>query len=194
MHGCVGCLGDAGVLPAGSSSWTKRGFVARARATPSRRSSPCASVSARASACAVRPSVSSNSIARLRASRAAVPTPSAATSTFSCTDSERKAWLCWKVLASPCLPRRLGLQRVTSRPSSSTIPAVGRSKPLNRFTSVDLPAPFGPISPTTSRLLSSSVTSRNACTPSKDRDKEEARSVSPGLLVVSPPLVCDKLA
>src|SRR5206468_6139406 len=119
--------------------------------------------------------------------------PSAATSTFSCTVSDRKAWLCWKVLASPCLPRRLGLHRVTSRPSSSTLPELGRSKPLRRFTSVDFPAPFGPISPTTSRLLSSRVTSRRACTPSKDRDTEEARSVSPGLLVVSPPLVSGKL-
>ena len=65
-----------------------------------------------ASACVVSPSVSSSSAARLLASRAGVPTPSAATSTFSCTDSDRKAWLCWNVLASPCLPRRLGLQRV----------------------------------------------------------------------------------
>jgi hypothetical protein len=59
---------------------------------------------------------------------------------------------------------------------------------------VDLPAPLGPISPTTSRLLNSSVTSRKACTPSKDRDTEEARSVSPGLLVFSSPLVSGKTA
>src|SRR6185436_7083557 len=69
--------------------------------------------------------------------------------------------------------------------SSSTVPAVGRSNPLRTFTSVDLPAPFGPISPAISARPSSRVTSRRACTPSNDRDTEEARSVSPGLLVVS---------
>ena len=41
-------------------------------------------------------------------------------------------------------------------------------------------------------ILNSSVTSRRACTPSKDRDTEEARSVSPGLLVVSSLLVSGK--
>src|SRR5205823_2058722 len=53
------------------------------------------------------------------------------------------------------------------------------------FTRVDLPAPFGPIRPTTSCRCSSSVTSCNAFTPSKDRDTEEARSDSPGLLSLS---------
>ena len=57
------------------------------------------------------------------------PTPSADTSTFSRTESDRNGWLCWNVRARPCLPRRLALQRVMSRPSSSTDPAVGRSKP-----------------------------------------------------------------
>ena len=52
--------------------------------------------------------------------------------------------------ASPCRPRRLALQRVMSRPSSATVPELGRSKPVSRFTRVDLPAPFGPINPTTS--------------------------------------------
>ena len=59
---------------------------------------------------------------------------------------------------------------------------VGKSKPVITFTSVDLPAPFGPISPTTSCRCSSSETSCSACTPSKERETEEARSVSPGLL------------
>src|SRR5919204_3336089 len=68
-----------------------------------------------------------------------------------------------------------------SRPSSSTLPAEGRSNPLSTFTSVDLPAPFGPIRPTISPRPSSSVTSRSACTPANDRDTAEARSDSPGL-------------
>src|SRR5207247_1307763 len=40
----------------------------------------------------------------------------------------------------------------------------------------------GPIRPTTSWRCSSSVTSWSARTPSKDRETEEARSASPGLL------------
>ena len=36
---------------------------------------------------------------------------------------------------------------MTSRPSSSTLPVVGKSKPVITFTSVVLPAPFGPIKP-----------------------------------------------
>ena len=39
---------------------------------------------------------------------ARAPTPSAATSTFSRTDSARNAWLCWNVRARPGRPRRLG--------------------------------------------------------------------------------------
>src|SRR5579862_4504538 len=69
-----------------------------------------------------------------------------------------------------------------SRSSSVTVPDVGRSNPLSTFTSVDFPAPFGPISPTTSPRPSSSVTSLSAWTPAKDRETEEARRVSPGLL------------
>src|SRR5581483_4692289 len=49
-------------------------------------------------------------------------------------------------------------------------------------TSVDLPAPFGPIRPTTSPRASSRSTPRSACTPAKARETEEARRVSPGLL------------
>ena len=125
--------------------------VASARATPRRRSSPWAS----APGGPVRVAVEPEQAEQLAGSAAApsagdAPTPSAATSTFSRTESERNGWLCWNVRASPWRPRRLALQRVMSRPSSSTEPAVGRSNPVRRFTSVDLPAPFGPISPTTS--------------------------------------------
>src|SRR6185437_3865250 len=60
-------------------------------------------------------------------------------------------------------------------------PPVGRSKPLRRLTSVDLPAPFGPIRPTTSPWRSSSETSRSAWTPANARETEEARSDSPDL-------------
>jgi hypothetical protein len=56
------------------------------------------------------------------------------------------------------------------------------------LTSVDLPAPFGPIRPTTSRCRSSSETSRSARTPANERETAEARSDPPGLRGVS---VCE---
>ena len=86
---------------------TKRGSVARARATPSRRSSPCDEDDAGWSAYSASPSSASSSFARLVASRREAPTPSAETSTFSRTVRPRNAWLCWKVRASPCRPRRM---------------------------------------------------------------------------------------
>ena len=68
---------------------------------------------------------------------------------------------------------------MTSRPSSSTAPSSGKSNPVRTFTSVDFPAPFGPMRPTTSCRCSSSVTSRSACTPSKARETPAARSEAP---------------
>ena len=61
--------------------------------------------------------------------------------------SSRNERLCWNVRASPARARRCALQPVTRRPASSTLPAVGKSKPESTLTSVDLPAPFGPIRP-----------------------------------------------
>jgi len=49
------------------------------------------------------------------------------------------------------------------------------------FTSVDFPAPFGPIRPTTSPCRSSSETPLSASTPANERETEEARSDPPGL-------------
>ena len=68
------------------------------------------------------------------------------------------------------------------------MPEVGESNPVITFTRVDLPAPLGPISPTTSWLDSSSVTPTSAFTPSNERDTSAARSVAPGRRV-SPDVV-----
>src|SRR3954470_8137271 len=174
----------SGSPAAGSSISTNDGSVASTRATPRRRSSPCESAAAPESASGASPRSRSRWSARRRAAREPAPTPSAATSTFSRTERPRNERLCWNVRARPARARRGELQPVIARPPSSTVPSSGLSKPVSTFTSVDLPAPFGPISPTTSCRASSSVTSLNACTPSKDRETEEARSVSPGLLSV----------
>src|ERR671936_153368 len=171
---------SSGSPAAGSSRSTYRGLHASARATPSFRSSPCGSEAASASARWPSSSRSSRRSARRRASRRPARTPSAATSTFSRTVRPRNERLCWNVRARPARPRLLGLQRVMSLPANSTLPTVGKSKPLMTFTSVVLPAPLGPIRPTTSCLCNSRVTSRSASMPEKDRETPVARSVSPG--------------
>ena len=81
---------------AGSSMSTKRGSVASARATPSRRSSPCASDARRSRrvADASREPLEQLVGATARGSRADAPAPSAATSTFSRTESPRNERLC----------------------------------------------------------------------------------------------------
>src|SRR4051794_5040635 len=165
----------SGSPAAGSSISTKDGSIASARATPRRRSSPWAKPPARTYWCAERLSSGRSSSARRRASRGAAPTPSAATSMFSRTERSRNDLECWNVRASPARPRRCGLQLVISRCPSSIEPEVGKSNPVMRFTSVDLPAPFGPIRPRTSFCRSSSVTSSSACTPSNERETERAR-------------------
>ena len=169
----------------GSSSSTNAGSVASARATPSRRSWPCGSspadrVPVERRAAAISSSARARAVARPGARRRA-PRP-------RCS-RERSA-----LGTSGCAGRsarsrrgRAGAGSSRSRParSSSTLPEVGASNPVSTFTSVDLPAPFGPIRPTTSCRCSSSVTSSSACTPVKDRETEEARSVPPGLLVAA---------
>src|SRR6516225_5199951 len=60
-------------------------------------------------------------------------------------------------------------QRVTSRPSSTTVPSEAASSPASRLTSVDLPAPFGPISACTDAGSTASETRSTAIRPAKWR-------------------------
>ena len=101
--------------------------------------------------------------ARCAARRGPAPTPSAATSTFSRTDErpERVAVLERAREPVPAAAVRRPPRHVAALERDRA--GVGRSKPLSTFTSVDLPAPFGPIRPTTSPRRSSSVTPRSAC-------------------------------
>src|SRR5918992_1231827 len=109
------------------------------------------------------------------ASRADRPTPRAATSTFSRTLSPPNRCPCWKLRAMPARARRVAFQPVTSDPSTTTDPLSGRSKPVTQFTRVVLPAPFGPISPTTSRRPTSRSTSLSAWMPWNERETPAAR-------------------
>ena len=84
---------------------------------------------------------------------------SAASRTFSCTERSGKTLETWNVRPRPARVRRYGGRLETSRPCSSTLPAVGRTSPESRLKSVVLPAPFGPMIPTNSPARTSSETS-----------------------------------
>src|SRR5260370_30489079 len=68
--------------------------------------------------------------------------------------------------------------RVMSWPMKMTVPELAGVTPQMVLTSVVLPAPFGPISPSTSPLLIPSVTSESACRPLKCRDTALRRRIS----------------
>ena len=160
---------------------TKLGRMASARATPSRRSSPCASEPAGASAWAVEAEQRQQLVgAPARLARARAHAERGDLDVLAHREVAERLASAGTCARAPSAPRRCGLQPVISRPSSSIVPDVGRSKPVMRLTSVDLPAPFGPIRPTTSCCRSSSVTSSTACTPSNERETESARSVPCG--------------
>jgi hypothetical protein len=53
-------------------------------------------------------------------------------------------------------------RRDETRPSTRTVPAVGREMPVRSFRSVDLPAPFSPMMPTVLPRRTSRRTSRSA--------------------------------
>ena len=72
---------------------------------------------------------------------------------------------CTMPMPSACAPR--GLPMSTGRPSMSISPASHRWMPASTFISVDLPAPFSPISACTSPARSSNPTWSSAWTPAK---------------------------
>src|SRR5215472_7189952 len=55
-----------------------------------------------------------------------------------------------------------------SRPSSRTLPLVGRRWPVIRLNNVDLPAPLGPITAAICRVSTVRLTSLTARNPAKD--------------------------
>src|SRR5258708_32653504 len=65
-----------------------------------------------------------------------------------------------------------------SRPSNVTTPEFAGVTPQTVLTSVVLPAPLGPIRPSTSPLLIANETSRSACRPLNRRDTASRRRIS----------------
>src|SRR3954469_1629353 len=76
----------------------------------------------------------------------------------------------------PARARGACAQRVTSRPSNSMRPLLVGSSPLSRLISVDLPAPFVPMTACTSPTCRSSATPLTAARPPKRRVSPLARS------------------
>ncbi len=74
----------------------------------------------------------------------------------------------WNERATPACAMRGAEVPVTGRPSSVIVPEVGGSSPESRLTSVDLPAPLGPITACSSPRLSAIETSRTAASPPND--------------------------
>src|SRR5829696_1975671 len=178
----------------GSSRRITSGRLASSIASSSFRLSPCESSPAGQSVRAPRPTRTSASAARSRASatdaarrqiRSEPPRwASAARRTFSCTESSGKMLETWNVRPSPERARRYGASAVTSRPCSSTPPAVGRTSPESRLKSVVLPAPFGPMMPTSSPARTSSETSTTILAPPMSSPRLRVARIGAGVATI----------
>ena len=170
----------------GSSSSSRRGFIASASAISTTRWSPWASSPTTRSALPDRSTVSISSSTR-RASRARAArgsqgrplTPAAVSTpmrTFSKTLSSGKTSVIWNVRT---IPRRTRYTTERSRmlsPSNQISPALGGKKPVIRLKNVVLPAPLGPITARSSPSLMANETSRTACSLPKFRLTPSRRS------------------
>ena len=114
------------------------------------------------------PTRSSSSAARRRAARGERPASSAGSSTFSTAVSSSIRWNAWNTKPTASRRSRASARsdiRSTRCPASQTSPAVGRSRPPSRCSSVDFPQPLGPMTAT----VSPGATSRS--TPSTARTR-----------------------
>ena len=176
---------------AGSSRHRSRGSIASARATPT--SLRCPWVSSRRHRLGDRAEVeqlervlrggalADRAFRRARAASARNDGRWAATVRFSRTVRSSNSSVLCQVRASPRCARTCGGSPATSRPSSSTRP-VERTNPVIASMNVVLPAPFGPISPTSWPSSTSTSTSSTARTPPKrprGRSWRARRSCSP---------------
>ena len=85
--------------------------------------------------------------------------------TFSSTVRPANRPVPWSVRAMPSPASLCGRSRASGRPPKLIVPACGRTKPHRTFSSVVLPAPFGPMIPVTWRPAAVSETSSSAVRP-----------------------------
>src|SRR5215831_8326096 len=154
---------SAGVRPAmASSSSSTLGSLASALAISSRLRPGVPRLLAEASAAPPSPTSPITSSALSRAAVAAWWRRKAPIITLSSTDIEPNVSGTWKVRAMPRRARCSGVSRVTFRPSKCTVPEVGWRSPVRQLKNVDLPAPLGPMSPSTSPSLTATEASSTA--------------------------------
>ena len=108
---------------------------------------------------------SSSSPARARAVRRDAPASWAGSSTLSSTVRSSSRLKNWKMIPT-CRARNLAsplsLRLSIRRPATVTVPAVGRSSPAMRLSSVDFPLPDGPMTAATSPAATSRLRSASA--------------------------------
>ena len=126
--------------------------------------------------------------ARAAASRGPAPTPSADDLDVLAHRQRRGSRaLCWNVRASPCRPRRCGVQRVTSRPPSSTVPLVG---PVEAAEDVDERRLAGAVRADQADDLAA-VRARASTPRAPGRPRTSARRRRPGVFLrASSPTAC----
>src|SRR3954453_13329054 len=147
----IACRTSGGVRPAiASSSSNTLGSVASARAISSRLRPGVPRLLAGACTRWARPTRSITASARSRASAACGARRKAPTMTLSRPVMSSNVSGTWKLRAMPSAARPSGVARVMSCCSKCTVPAVGGRSPVRQLKKEDLPAPFGPIRPSTS--------------------------------------------
>src|SRR6185437_7535318 len=120
---------------------------------------------------------------------------SSAACTFSKTVSLGKILVRWNERPMPMPQMRCGGMPVISRPSSSTRPAVGGRWPVMRLNSVDLPAPFGPMTAAICPAATARSTSATARKPAKDLLSPCTSSTgAPPGPASQPPYACNETA
>src|SRR5688572_5213202 len=95
---------------------------------------------------------------------------------FSATERFGSRWLSWCTALMPSSCACNGECGDTGWPESSMLPVSGAYRPVSTLISVDLPAPFCPMSACTSPARSVSSTPASACTPGKAREMSRALS------------------
>ena len=140
--------GPAGVRPASaSSSRSNCGSVASARAISSRLRPGVPRLRAGARRSEPRPGQLDHRAPRRALARCAVAQKGADHDVLETRASSSNVAGTWKVRAMPSRACSSGARPGHSAPSNRIVPAVGMRSPARQLKKVDLPAPFGPISP-----------------------------------------------
>ena len=100
----------------------------------------------------------------------------AATATLSSASSASGMRASWNVPAMPARQTASGVCAVMGLPSKRTSPPMGESRPETTLSSVVLPEPLGPTSPTTSPRSTANETPSTAARPPKCRSRPPTSS------------------